>query len=62
MNTKQKPQRRSISYAASPEEMNMLEQIKTFHKRKTYTDAIRLLIMNEAEKILSQNCTIAQTS
>ena len=46
-----------ISLFATREEVRVFEQIKKAHNRKTDSDMLRVLIQNEAEKILSAKTT-----
>ena len=54
-----KEKKHVVTFAATPREMKMLELIRTTHKRKTYTDTLRVLVMRENEKILAQNIAVA---
>ena len=47
-----------ISFAASDEEYKLLEQIMQHHKRATFSDTIRFLILREAENFLPKNVSI----
>ncbi|MBQ7731566.1 MAG: hypothetical protein IJT68_07005 [Lentisphaeria bacterium] len=50
-----KEKKHVVTFAATKSEMKMIELIRKTLRRKTYTDTIRVLIMKESEKILSQN-------
>lgn len=44
-----------IAIYATPEEVRQFELIKAFHNRSSNSDMLRVLIKNEAEKILGKN-------
>jgi len=44
-----------IAIYATPEEVRLFEFIKAFHNRSSNSDMLRVLIKNEAEKILNKN-------
>ena len=44
-----------ISLFAKPDEMRVIEKLMEATKRNTYSDLLRYLIMQEAEKILPRN-------
>lgn len=44
-----------IAIYATPEELRQFELIKAFHNRSSNSDMLRVLIKNEAEKILKKN-------
>lgn len=48
---------RTITYSASPSELEALRAIQEREKRRSLSDTIRLLILREAEKILPKNFT-----
>ena len=52
---KKERQGKIISIAAKAGDMEKIERIKKFHKRYTVSDALRYLINEEYEKILSSD-------
>jgi len=53
-NTKPK----TLSILLSPEELNMIELIKKTYIRKTFSDTVRFLLVQESKKILDSRATI----
>ena len=50
-----KPVIKQIAAYVTEEEMRQFELVKTFHNRSNNSDMLRVLIKNEAEKILPKN-------
>ena len=48
-------EKRQLSLQATEEEVKLFELIKEHHQRKSDSDMIRFLIVQEGKKILSQN-------
>lgn len=48
-------EKRQLSLQATEEEVKLFELIKEHHQRKSDSDMIRFLIVQESKKILSQN-------
>ena len=51
-------EKKQLSLQATEEEIKLFEHIKEFHQRKSDSDMIRFLIVQEGKKILSQNSGI----
>lgn len=51
---------KTYTFSATPAEITLIERLKKAEKRRTYSDLIRYLIMDKAEKILPQKVTIAK--
>ena len=49
---------KQIAAYMTPEELRQFELVKAFHNRSNNSDMIRVLIKNEAEKILPKNSTV----
>ena len=48
-------EKRQLALQATEEEVKLFELIKEHHQRKSDSDMIRFLIVQESKKILSQN-------
>lgn len=57
-----KPVVKQIAAYVTPEELRQLELVKAFHNRSSNSDIIRVLIKNEAEKILPKNTPVGAIS
>ena len=53
-----KQKKHIITFAATQDEMGMIKKIMDARRRKTYSDTIRILIIEENEKILRKNIAI----
>jgi|GEM_PF-5959615 len=51
-------EKRQLALQATEEEVKLFELIKEHHQRKSDSDMIRFLIVQESKKILSQNSGI----
>lgn len=51
-------EKRQLALQATEEEVRLFELIKDHHQRKSDSDMIRFLIVQESKKILSQNSGI----
>lgn len=50
-----KPVIKQIAAYVTPEELRQFELVKAYHNRSNNSDMLRVLIKNEAEKILPKN-------
>ena len=55
-------EKRQLSLQATEEEVRLFELIKEHYQRKSDSDMIRFLIIQESKKILNQNTAMAVNS
>ena len=55
MNKQKKKKLTYVNVGLLPEEYRTLQSLKHKHKRRTVTDTLRFLIINESEKFFAKN-------